>query len=107
MPPGQFREDLYYRLNVVHLDLPPLHKRREDIPLLVAHFLAEIARDSGSRRIFAPEAIELLATANWPGNVRQLMNVVHQAVATAQSPVIPVEVLQTRVEWQRRPARVV
>jgi two-component system response regulator GlrR len=78
----------------VHIDLPPLHKRREDIPLLVAHFLAEIARDSGSRRIFAPEAIELLATANWPGNVRQLMNVVHQAVATAQSPVIPVEVLQ-------------
>ena len=91
---GQFREDLYYRLNVVHIELPPLHKRREDIPLLVAHFLAEIARDSGSRRIFAPEAIELLATANWPGNVRQLMNVVHQAVATAQSPVIPVEVLQ-------------
>lgn len=92
---GQFREDLYYRLNVVHVDLPPLSKRREDIPLLVAHCLADIAQSSGTRRIFAPEATELLATANWPGNVRQLLNVVHQAVATAQSPVMPAEILQS------------
>ena len=91
---GQFREDLYYRLNVVHIDLPPLQRRREDIPLLVAHFLAVIAKESGTRRIFAPEAIEFMATANWPGNVRQLINVVRQAVATAQAPVIPVEIVQ-------------
>lgn len=91
---GQFREDLYYRLNVVHIDLPPLAKRREDIPLLVAHFLTGIARESGTRRIFAPEAIELLATANWPGNVRQLENAVRQAVSMAHAPVIPAEILQ-------------
>ena len=81
MTDGQFREDLYYRLNVVHIEMPSLNRRREDIPLLVAHFLAEITRESGSRKIYAPEAVELLATADWPGNVRQLQNVVRQNVA--------------------------
>ena len=83
---GQFREDLYYRLNVVHIEMPPLGRRREDIPLLVAHFLAQIARESGQRKIYAPEAVELLATAEWPGNVRQLQNVVRQNVALSQTP---------------------
>ncbi len=91
---GQFREDLYYRLNVVHIDLPPLNRRREDIPLLVAHFLSAIARDSGTRKIYAPEAVELLATTDWPGNVRQLQNVVRQNVAMAQTPIIPVELVE-------------
>jgi two-component system, NtrC family, response regulator GlrR len=91
---GQFREDLYYRLNVVHIELPPLNRRREDIPLLVAHFLATIARESGTRKIYAPEAVELLATSDWPGNVRQLQNVVHQNVALSQAPIIPVELVQ-------------
>jgi len=91
---GQFREDLYYRLNVVHIELPPLSRRREDIPLLVAHFLAEITRESGSRKIYAPEAVELLATCDWPGNVRQLQNVVRQNVALSQTPIIPVELVQ-------------
>jgi two-component system response regulator GlrR len=91
---GQFREDLYYRLNVVHIDLPPLRKRREDIPLLVAHFLAEIARESGTRKIYAPEAVELLATTDWPGNIRQLQNVVRQNVAMSQTPIMPVELVQ-------------
>ncbi|HYL04182.1 MAG TPA: sigma 54-interacting transcriptional regulator, partial [Steroidobacteraceae bacterium] len=81
MAGGQFREDLYYRLNVVHIEMPPLNRRREDIPLLVAHFLAQIARESGVRKIYAPEAVELLATADWPGNIRQLQNVVRQNVA--------------------------
>jgi two-component system, NtrC family, response regulator GlrR len=91
---GQFREDLYYRLNVVHIDIPPLGRHREDIPLLVAHFLAQIARESGVRKIYAPEAVELLATADWPGNIRQLQNVVRQNVALSQTPIIPVELVQ-------------
>ncbi len=91
---GQFREDLYYRLNVVHIELPPLSRRREDIPVLVAHFLAEISKQTGQRKIYAPEAIELLATSDWPGNVRQLGNVVRQNCALAQTPIIPVELVQ-------------
>jgi two-component system, NtrC family, response regulator GlrR len=91
---GQFRDDLYYRLNVVHIDLPPLSRRREDIPVLVAHFLAELSKQTGQRKIYAPEAIELLATSDWPGNVRQLGNVVRQTCALAQTPIIPVELVQ-------------
>jgi two-component system response regulator GlrR len=94
MAAGQFREDLYYRLNVVHIEMPPLSRRREDIPMLVAHFLAQIARESGVRKIYAPEAVELLATADWPGNIRQLQNVVRQNVALSQTPIIPVELVQ-------------
>jgi two-component system, NtrC family, response regulator GlrR len=94
MTSGQFREDLYYRLNVVHIEMPQLNRRREDIPLLVAHFLAQIARESGVRKIYAPEAVELLATADWPGNIRQLHNVVRQNVALSQTPIIPAELVQ-------------
>jgi two-component system, NtrC family, response regulator GlrR len=94
---GQFREDLYYRLNVVHIEMPPLNRRREDIPLLVAHFLAAIALESGTRKIYAPEAVELLATSDWPGNVRQLQNVVRQNVALAQASIIPVELVQQSI----------
>jgi len=94
MAEGQFREDLYYRLNVVHIEMPSLSRRREDIPLLVAHFLAEIAQETGVRKIYAPEAVELLATSDWPGNVRQLQNVVRQNCALAQTPIIPVELVQ-------------
>jgi two-component system, NtrC family, response regulator GlrR len=78
----------------VHIDLPPLSRRREDIPLLVAHFLATMAKETGNRMIYAPEAVELLATSEWPGNVRQLQNVVRQNCAMAQTPIIPVELVQ-------------
>jgi len=91
---GLFREDLYYRLNVVQIEMPPLARRREDIPLLIAHFLAQIATETGQRSIFPPEALELLATADWPGNVRQLQNLVRQAVAMSQTPIVPVELVQ-------------
>lgn len=91
---GGFREDLYYRMNVVHIEMPPLARRREDIPLLVAHFLARLSAETGNRKIYAPEAVELLATAEWPGNVRQLANVVRQNVALSQTPIIPVELVQ-------------
>ena len=91
---GQFREDLYYRLNVVHIEMPPLAKRREDIPLLVGHFLEQLARESNQRKIYAPEAVELLATAEWPGNIRQLYNVVRHNVALARNPIINAELVQ-------------
>jgi two-component system response regulator GlrR len=91
---GRFREDLFYRLNVVQIEMPPLSRRREDIPLLIAHFLALNANETGHRSIFPPEALELLATADWPGNVRQLQNLVRQTCAVSQTPVIPVELVQ-------------
>jgi two-component system response regulator GlrR len=94
MAGGQFREDLYYRLNVVHIEMPPLNRRREDIPVLVAHFLSSIAQESGTRKIYAPEAVELLATSDWPGNIRQLHNVVRQNFSLSQTPIIPVELVQ-------------
>jgi len=95
MSQGIFREDLYYRLNVVNIKLPTMDDRREDIPLLVAHFLQEIAGESDQeRKVYAPEAVEMLVTAEWPGNVRQLFNVVRQNVALSRSPVISGELVQ-------------
>jgi two-component system response regulator GlrR len=92
---GAFRPDLYYRLNVVSLALPPLSERREDIPLLCAHFVEELAaRYAKPARTFAPEAMELLVNASWPGNVRQLLNVVEQTVALSTSPVVPASLVQ-------------
>lgn len=77
-----FREDLYYRLNVVELELPLLSQRREDIPLLVQHFLSHVEMESHSEvKAFSAEAMELLISAPWPGNIRQLQNVVEQSVA--------------------------
>ncbi len=92
---GTFRPDLYYRLNVVSLALPPLSERREDIPLLCAHFVEQLAaRYSKPARTFAPEAMEQLVNASWPGNVRQLFNVVEQAVTLSTSPVVPASLVQ-------------
>jgi two-component system, NtrC family, response regulator GlrR len=91
---GLLREDLFYRLNVVQIELPSLARRREDIPLLVAHFLTQLAAETATRKIYAPEALELLATADWPGNVRQLQNVVRQTFSVTQTPIIPVELVQ-------------
>lgn len=92
---GAFRPDLYYRLNVVSLALPPLSERREDIPLLCAHFVEQLAvRYNKPARTFAPDAMELLVNASWPGNVRQLLNVVEQTVALSTSPVVPASLVQ-------------
>ncbi len=96
MREGRFREDLYYRLNVVNVHLPVLDERREDIPLLVAHFLQQLAKEGDQdRKVYAPEAVELLVTAEWPGNIRQLYNVVRQNVALSRSPVISGELVKT------------
>jgi len=95
MRQGQFREDLYYRLHVVTLHLPTLAERREDIPLLANHFLMQLARKY-ERRIagFSPEAMKALASASWPGNVRQLYNVVEQVCALSPTPLIPLSLVQ-------------
>jgi two-component system response regulator GlrR len=95
MAQGQFREDLYYRLNVVALTLPTLAERREDIPLLANHFLAKLASKYDKRlNGFAPEAVKALTTASWPGNVRQLYNVVEQVCALATTTLIPLALVQ-------------
>jgi len=95
MAQEQFREDLYYRLDVVSLTLPRLDQRREDIPLLAAHFVQLITVKYGkSITGFAPDALEALATAAWPGNVRQLFNVVEQCCALTSTPLIPQALVQ-------------
>ena len=87
MREGRFREDLFYRLNVVALTLPPLRERRRDVPLLVEHFLAKYAVELGERGV-APEALDRLVGHEWPGNVRELENVVQRAMVMATSGVI-------------------
>jgi two-component system response regulator GlrR len=95
MREGHFREDLYYRLNVVTFQLPSLSKRQEDIPLLAMHFLRDLAEVYGDRvKGFSPEAMECLVNSEWPGNVRQLRNVVEQCVALSNTPLIPVTLVQ-------------
>jgi len=90
-----FREDLYYRLNVVNLEIPTLSQRREDIPLLAKYFLGIlIAKNRKNISGFAPESLELLVHANFPGNVRQLFNVVEQCVALSLTPIIPASLVQ-------------
>lgn len=84
-----FREDLYYRLNVVNLVLPPLNQRREDIPLLAQHFCQQIAqRQQQDEKRFSDDAMDLLLRYNWPGNIRQLQNVVEQVVALTPAELI-------------------
>jgi two-component system response regulator GlrR len=98
---GAFREDLYYRLNVVTLRLPSLAERRDDIALLANHFLREVSVQYG-RQVngFAPEAMALLVAADWPGNVRQLRNVVEQAIALATTPLIPASLVEQAISQQ-------
>jgi two-component system response regulator GlrR len=99
MQAGRFREDLYYRLNVVSLSLPPLAQRREDIPLLASHFLRQLAERYGKNvSALAPDAIELMLCAAWPGNVRQLFNVVEQTVALSVTPLVPASLVQRALQ---------
>lgn len=87
---GAFREDLYYRLNVVSFTIPPLRERREDIPPLAQHFLKSLCEKQGhAANDFTPEAMEMLTVCDWPGNVRQLLNVVEQCCALSTAPLIP------------------
>ena len=88
---GRFREDLYYRLNVVHIEVPPLRERREDIPLLAVHFAQKYCKENnGVFKTFSPEAIDYLTAFEWPGNIRQLENVVERCMVLATSELITV-----------------
>jgi hypothetical protein len=82
---GQFREDLYYRLQVVPIHVPPLRDRREDVPLLARHFLRELTRH-GEPPVLAPDALAVLSAHTWPGNVRELRNVIERAMAFSPAP---------------------
>jgi transcriptional regulator with PAS, ATPase and Fis domain len=111
---GQFREDLFYRLNVIHLVVPPLRERREDIPLLIDHFLRNFTAENGNGNGngngqgngaahgtivhgIAPEAVAILSEYSWPGNVRQLQNVIERLVVTGRREVVQVEDLPVEV----------
>jgi two-component system response regulator PilR (NtrC family) len=95
---GKFREDLYYRINVIPIQLPPLRERREDIPLLASHFLEKHSARSGkSVRSISQEATDLLVAHAWPGNVRELENVIERCVALEQSPVVLAETLPANI----------
>jgi len=85
---GQFREDLYYRLNVVPIFLPPLRERREDVPALVDHFARHYAEEAGRAVRFTPAAVAMLAAQEWPGNVRELENTVERTVVLSHRGVI-------------------
>jgi DNA-binding NtrC family response regulator len=102
---GRFREDLYYRLNVINIALPPLRERKSDIPLLVDHFFQKYGRENekfldvtGKPKLrFTPEAMQLLIEHSWPGNVRELENAVERAVVLAAEELVPMEVLPDQV----------
>ncbi|MGA7589593.1 MAG: sigma-54 dependent transcriptional regulator, partial [Candidatus Sulfotelmatobacter sp.] len=99
---GTFREDLYYRLNVVPIDIAPLRQRKEDIPDLVNLFISRFAGDSGKPvEGITPEAMQILVNYHWPGNVRELQNIIERACALAKSAVLKVE----DIHLDTRPAR--
>jgi DNA-binding NtrC family response regulator len=94
---GKFREDLYYRLNVIKIDVPPLRERPEDIPLLITHFLNKYARPNEPPKRVSPEAMERLLAYRWQGNVRELENAIERASVTTVGEVIPPEKLPSRI----------
>ncbi|EEQ00255.1 hypothetical protein yruck0001_6810 [Yersinia ruckeri ATCC 29473] len=101
MAKNEFREDLYYRLNVVNLKIPALNERAEDIPLLANHLLRESAkRHKPFVRSFSTDAMKRLMTASWPGNVRQLVNVIEQCVALTSAPVISEALVEQALEGE-------
>ena len=101
MARGEFREDLFYRLNVVNLKIPPLSERAEDIPLLANHLLRQSAdRHKPFVRAFSSDAMKRLMAAKWPGNVRQLVNVIEQCVALTSSPVIGDALVEQALEGE-------
>jgi two-component system response regulator PilR (NtrC family) len=102
---GVMREDLFYRLNVLPIHLPPLRERREDIPLLVAHFLQKFGKDLGKEvRGVAPEAMAVLERYHWPGNIRELENALERAIVLGAGDVLGAEALPESVR-RGRPAR--
>jgi two-component system response regulator HydG len=102
---GTFRKDLFYRLNVVNLRLPSLRDRREDIPLLAAHFLDRISREHGTKFTLSDEALRTMMRHDWPGNVRELENAVERACTMSSGPVLHLGDLPTQLQQQGLDAR--
>ncbi len=100
---GTFRKDLYFRLNVVNLRIPPLRERRSDVPLLVAHFLERQKRTTGIERNISDDALKLMMNYDWPGNVRELENSLERAAALSSGPVVHISDLPTQVQNIDRP----
>jgi transcriptional regulator with PAS, ATPase and Fis domain len=100
---GQFREDLFYRLNVIHLRIPPLRDRRADIPALVEHFLERFGQKRTHNRLFsiAPDAMQILMEYAWPGNVRELENVIERLLVTAPGDIVTARDLPIELQTQR------
>ena len=106
---GQFREDLYYRINVINIHVPPLRDRRDDIPLLVDHFFENMGRSNGSRPSISPEVYAALSQYHWPGNVRELANVIERMLVSGSGLAIgaddvPIEI-RTQPTISLRPKR--
>jgi len=103
---SRFREDLYHRLNVIRINTPPLRQRREDIPLLLNHYLAEAAKEmAASVKTIDPEAMEMLRGYDWPGNVRQLVNATRRLTVTAPGSIIGAQDIPPEIGGQRSPQR--
>jgi two-component system response regulator PilR (NtrC family) len=95
---SRFREDLYYRLHVINIVLPPLRQRKEDVPLLVHHFLEKYGVENNKTGVeLAPEALDLLMEYDWPGNVRELENVIERAVVLSTKPRIDVDLIPDQI----------
>ena len=99
---GKFREDLFYRLHVITVQLPSLRERREDIPLLAQHFLEKYGAENQKRLDLTPEALDLLLEYDWPGNVRELENVIERAVVLSSGARIGVDLVPDNVRSSRR-----
>jgi two-component system response regulator GlrR len=97
---GAFFRDLLNLINILPIEIPPLGRRREDIPLLVSHFLEQATEEGGKTKIYSPQAIELLATTDWPGNVRQLFELVKQHVALSHGKIMSREFVQRTLSQQ-------
>ena len=103
MDDGRFREDLYYRLHVITVQLPPLRERRDDIPLLVQHFLEKYGEENQKKPLeITAEALDLLLDYDWPGNVRELENVIERAVVLSNGPRLDVDLVPEYVRSSRR-----
>ncbi len=95
---GRFRKDLYFRLNVVNLRIPPLRERRGDIPLLTMHFVDRLAREKGVAYTLSDETLRVLTEYDWPGNVRELEHAIERAVALSSGPVLHIGDLPTQLQ---------
>ena len=101
---GGFRDDLYYRLNVVNIDVPPLRQRREDIPLLVRHFIESMTQPGGQLAQISPDALRILTAYNFPGNIRELENIIERALVLGGSAILPEHLSQEVLESSKNGA---